>query len=121
MMRVGIDVLEVDRVKDLNENRSKLAKILTQNEINYVDKICDKLPRLAGIYAVKESFLKALGVGILNGVSFLDFEVLHEQSGRPYLKILSHNNKYLKDVDECSIDISISHTKKLATAICIMK
>lgn len=120
MNRVGIDVLEVKRMEDYVNRKFPMEKIFTKYEIEYIGKVVKSASRMAGIFSVKEAFLKATGVGVKNGVSLLDIEVRHEESGRPYLVLTGSAKELLNKMKLKHVDISISHTDSLATAICIL-
>ena len=119
-MRVGIDVLDAERMENIAKNSSHLKQIFTTQEIEYFTMSKNYLPRLAGVYCAKEAFLKALGIGIRNGVDFLEIEVDHEESGRPIYKLSDHLKDILKSLKIFDVQLSISHTDNFATAICIM-
>lgn len=117
MMRVGIDIEEINRFKDINcDNFCK--KYLTDYETDYVKK--KGISSLAGIYCAKESFLKALGVGIGCNISLKSISIKHNEKGKPYFE----ENENLKTIKEqfefVEIDVSISHTSSIATAICVI-
>jgi len=97
-----------------------MSKIFTKQEIEYFTMSKNYLPRLAGMYCAKEAFLKALGIGVRNGVDFLEIEVDHEESGRPIYKLSDHMKDILKSLKIYDVQLSISHTDTFATAICIM-
>lgn len=120
-MKVGIDVLDAVRMENLKNNQQHLKQVFTDKEIEYCNLVKNNLPRLAGMYCAKEAFLKALGIGIRNGISFLEIEVDHEENGRPIFKLSDHIKDILKSVKVVNVELSISHTDNLATAICIMQ
>lgn len=120
-MLVGIDVLDVVRMEKFVQNEHFLEKYFTPYEIEYVSKNYRQTLSLAGIYAAKEAFLKALGIGIGGGINLNDIEINHEPTGKPYLKVLSSKSQImLKTMNVEDIQISISHSDEMATAICII-
>ena len=110
---IGIDVLKCSRFE--KKSSSFLKKYFTENEINYAKTRKSFSETICGIFASKEAFFKALGVGILNGFSMKDVEVLHQDSGAPYLKIANDIKKQFKIK---KISLSISHDGDMAVAIC---
>jgi len=120
-MKVGIDILDALRMENISKNKDHLKKVFTEKEIEYCDLIKNNLPRIAGIYCAKEAFLKALGIGIRNGINFLEIEVDHEENGRPIFKLSDHIKDILKSLKIVNVELSISHTDNFATAICIMQ
>ena len=121
-MLVGIDVLDVVRMEKFVQNNHFLEKYFTPYEIEYVQGNNRQTLSLAGIFAAKEAFLKALGIGIGGGIALNDIEVRHDENGKPYLDVLSNKSKImLKTMSVEEIAISISHADEMATAICIIK
>ena len=123
-MLVGIDVIDVVRMEKFIQNERFLDKYFTPYEIEYVEKNNDarQTQSLAGIFACKEAFLKALGIGIGGGIALSEIEVYHEASGKPQLRVNSNTgNIILKTMNVTEIGVSISHTDEICTAICFVK
>lgn len=120
-MRVGIDILDVVRMEKFIQNEQFLGQYFTPYEAMYVSKTMRKTLSLAGIYCAKEAFLKALGIGIFNGIALNEIEVKHDSNGKPYIKITSASAQImLASFDVKDIQISISHSDEVCTAICIL-
>lgn len=121
-MLVGIDVLDVVRMEKFVQNEHFLEKYFTEYEIEYVNKNNRMTQSLAGLYSAKEAFLKALGIGIGGGINLNEIEINHQESGKPYVKIVSPKAQILlSTMSVKNIDISISHTDEYCTAICIIE
>ena len=101
-MKVGIDVLEIERFIEIEKDETKLKKMFTKNELDYFDKYQHKTCHIAGTFCAKEAFVKAIKTGFSKDVSILDVEVLHHES------------------EDTKIDLSISHSNTISTAICII-
>ena len=108
---IGIDIIELDRIeKAVLKNNRFPARVLTNKELNiYEDFSTDKrkVEFLAGRFAVKEAFAKALGTGI-GKISFQDIEVLPNEAGSPCLSVSTFDTE--------KIFVSISHSKAYAVA-----
>ena len=109
---IGIDIENIERFKELKENH--LEKVFTENELNYAKEFKDIYSHLAGMWCVKEAFIKAVKI---REIPIKLIEVLHDNNGAPYLTLTSKLKKYLDKLKFSAIDISISHTSKIATAI----
>mgnify|MGYP002521292637 CR=1 FL=1 len=116
-MKVGIDIEMIDRFKImLDENKQK--KVFTEREIAYFNRFEHKLDHIAGCFCAKEAVSKALKVGLYTKLNPIDIEILHDENGAPFVNV---KNKKLKElVGGRSLDVSISHTDLIATAICIV-
>lgn len=119
-MRVGIDVTSISRFEALVENTAFLKKNFTKNEIEYFKVRKNPSETLAGLFALKEAFLKAIGVGVLRGINLTELEITHIKSGAPELEV---SDKIKKQFNIKSVSVSISHDvlSNVATAICIVE
>ena len=121
-MQVGIDIIDVVRMEKFVQNERFLDKYFTPYEIMYVSSTRRSTQSLAGIYAAKEAFLKALGIGIGGGINLNDIEIKHLDNGKPYLQVLSSKSQImLKTMGVEKICINISHTDEVCTAVCVLE
>ena len=116
---LGIDIIEVERIEKNLQNPSFLQKILTEQEIKYVNQFKDKTSHIAGFFCAKEAVMKALED--CKNIAFKDIEILHYESGKPYVKLYGNALKVFENKNCKSIEISISQTKTVATAVCMFK
>lgn len=120
-MLVGIDIVDVERFEKLVENEAFFEKFFTAQEREYVLSRVRPAESMAGIFAGKEAFLKALGIGIGRGIDLKDIEISHNELGKPFY--ILENDRISSGLSQAGVkagDISISHTDKMATAICIL-
>ncbi|MGB9621421.1 MAG: holo-ACP synthase [Brevinematia bacterium] len=120
MVRVGVDITDIDRVRRFFERKGEkfIDRILTLREKEYVMKHKDFLLNLAGRFAGKEAFFKALGTGIIN---FQEVEILNEPSGRPYINLYGKTKQIFDSMNIKSMDISISHSDLSAVACVVFE
>lgn len=109
---VGIDIVEVKRVEKLIEKEENAKKLFFSEELSYAFSNRSPAIHLAGCFCAKESVVKALGGGFIR-----DVKVLHYENGKPFVEIFGKTKELL---GERKIEISISHTDNLATAICMI-
>lgn len=118
---VGIDLVEVSRVDTSDKFLSRIAH---PAEAEYICKSkCSNLrqQKVAALFCVKEAVMKALGLGEKSKVTFLDIELCHEESGKPYVKLYGVAlEKFNTAFKGKKIEVSLSHTKEYATAIAII-
>ena len=119
-MLVGIDIMDVVRMEKMALTPIHMKKIFTKYELDYIAKTNKRTQRMAGLFCAKEAFLKAMGIGVRNGIDFLEIEVQHEKSGKPYLKLSDKVRIMLATKNIKDVAISISHTDGLSTAICVL-
>ncbi|MCB7128457.1 MAG: holo-ACP synthase [Candidatus Brocadiales bacterium] len=107
-MYIGIDLVEVGRIKDLfTRYESFMDRIYTPREVEYSLSKRNKFEHLAARFAVKEAVVKALGTGM----KWTDIELLNDSSGRPYLKLYGRAKELAEEKGVGSWDVSITHTK----------
>jgi len=113
---IGIDIVAINRIEKSIEKFGDKAKnrFMSQNEQNWAIKI----ESIAGIWASKEAFSKAIGYGIGKEFSFLDIEILKLPTGKPYINIISPKLK--KMLKNKTIDISITHDGGFAISAIII-
>ncbi|SHN31932.1 holo-ACP synthase [Gracilibacillus kekensis] len=113
---IGIDIVELDRIKEILERHPKmLDRLLTETEKESLHKLTApqrKIEYVAGRFAAKEAFSKAWGTGI-GKLRFVDIEITNNYAGAPVLK-----TKVLKN-EKCFI--SISHSQQYAVAQVIIE
>jgi len=105
---IGIDMVCVERIKNVKHKEAFLAKVLTSNEINQYHRFNNPTRQdqwLAGRFAAKEAIIKALPTFI----SMSDIE------------IVVVNNKLVFHHLSNTIHVSISHEKDYAIAIALLE
>ena len=114
----GIDIIEIDRIQNvlIKHPERFLRKIFTEYEINYCR---GRATQLAARFASKEATMKALGTGI-RGVGWREVEVQRLRSGKPYIILHGRAKERAESMGIKKIELSISHSKNLATAMVIM-
>ena len=96
---VGTDIVNIKRIEKIIKNDEKLflKKVFTSKEIKIINQFkLNKASKIAMRFAAKEALSKALGTGIGKNLSFLDFEVLNQESGKPYFLTILNKLKKMK-------------------------
>ncbi|MCD5325847.1 MULTISPECIES: holo-ACP synthase [Pontibacillus] len=108
---IGVDLVEIERIEQsLNSNQRFLQRILTEKEQQLLKNITAPKRQaefVAGRFAAKEAFAKAMGTGIGKEYAFLDIAVLRTDKGAPMIEV--KNFPY-------SIWLSIAHSQSHAIA-----
>ena len=119
-MNVGIDIIEIDRIKKSIKNPKFLSRIFSPSELKFFSQKSFSPSTIAGNFCVKEAFSKALGTGF-RGFSFNEISVLRDYMGTPYISLSGKAKEILKAKSNGnSLTVSISHSKNIATAIVII-
>jgi holo-[acyl-carrier protein] synthase len=114
--RVGIDLLEIERLERALERRPRLAeRLFTEAEREYAAARARPGQHLAARFCAKEAVAKALA---LDAWSFRDVEVLNDHDGVP--SVVLHGAVAAR-ADELGVEVQISltHTRREAGAVAI--
>lgn len=115
MPLVGIDLIEIDRIKNSMKKSSFLNKILGKKEYAELEKRNFCPQSVAVNFCAKEAFLKAMGMG-LGEVNLSEIELLRKPSGQPYLNL---NGKALElaKKENFKFSVSATHTQNYASVV----
>ena len=119
-MQVGLDIIEIERFKKFLNNDNLLKRIFTEAEIKYINSYKYPLEHIAGIFSAKEAVCKAFQTGFNHIFTPQNIEILHENK-IPYVNLLDKAKDFFDKSEFIKISISISHTKKIASAICLLE
>ena len=113
---VGIDIEKIDRFEHWTDEGYK--RVFSEKEIEYANQFENRLEHFCGFFCVKEAFVKALDD---DGIAYNEIEVLHLESGKPYINQTRYINSILREHFKSRIEISISHCKEYATAVVLVE
>ena len=119
-MQVGIDIVQISRLQKMKNFDSFLNKYFTSQEIEYSKSKNNIHQTVAGLFATKEAFLKALKIGIGNGLELKDIEIMHDNNNAPTICQSNKVQEYLQKANCFQISISISHDGDYAIAIALI-
>ena len=115
---VGLDLCEISRMEKLIQDGRFLARFFTESEQAYIlGRGKTAAASMAGIFAAKEAFAKALGVGLtadIRGIS-----VQHDAYGAPYYSLEGEYAQLAADKRIDSFFLSITHDGGVAAAVCV--
>jgi holo-[acyl-carrier protein] synthase len=114
---VGIDIIEVDRVRKVYEHHGErfLKRVFTEMEVRQCR---GKATRLAGRFAAKEAISKALGTGI-HGVAWHEMEIVQLRSGRPTVTLHGNAKRRAELLGISAFDISIADLNAFSIAVAV--
>lgn len=116
ILGIGLDIIELDRIRRIVDRQPGFIKrILTNTEIEKFSSLSKerKVEFLAGRFAAKEAYAKALGTGIGEELSFQDIEVMNNRRGKPIIKTNGEHSH--------NIHLSITHSREYAAAQVIIE
>ena len=120
---IGVDIVATKRFQRfIDENNSSLlCRLFTDREQTVCGARKAGADCYAARFAAKEAFLKALGCGLRDGLSWLDMEIVNDSLGKPEL-ILSGKALEIFSVRKLStVFLSLSHDADHAIAIVVLE
>ncbi|MCQ2582170.1 MAG: holo-ACP synthase [Alphaproteobacteria bacterium] len=123
ILGIGIDLVECNRFLDWSA--FKKQRIFTKKELEYADSDnANAEKHLANFWAAREAFLKAIGTGFGESISFLDVSVIHNDSGSPELLIAGGAKAALKELAagaETKIHVSLTDQSDYCAAMIVIE
>jgi holo-[acyl-carrier protein] synthase len=123
ILGIGTDLVEVARIRQTIARYGErfLKRVFTEGERNYASSKANEAERFAARFAAKEAGMKAIGTGWKRGVTWRDFEVVNQPSGRPVLRIAGTAREIASRLGVQSISISLTHTAEMAIAVVVLE
>lgn len=112
---IGIDIIDIDRIKQsIKRNPRFVQRILTLEEQKRYSELNERRRNefVAGRFAAKEAFAKAVGTGI-GKISFQSIEVLSDEKGAPKMVVEGYA--------DYRIWVAISHSLNQAVAQVVLE
>lgn len=131
ILGLGIDIIDKERVAKVYKKFDEIfvRRILSLEEIerfNSFNILSKKVHFLAKSFSVKESFVKAIGIGMGRGIFFPDITLKNDAAGKPEIFLNSIAKKFITnyyngmDVEKIKFIVSTSDEKCLInTAVLI--
>lgn len=118
---VGCDIIEIERIARAIKRESFIQRVFTAEEAAYCQRRGQQAAAsFAARFAAKEAVLKALGTGLREG-SLQEIAVDNDVLGKPLVQLSGHFAMLAKQLGVKNIQISLSHSRELATAYVIME
>jgi holo-[acyl-carrier protein] synthase len=116
-VRIGVDLIEIERVqRALDRYPSFKDRCFTAAEQDYCDARANPAQHYAARFAGKEAVGKALGSGVL----FTWREVEIRGRPKPGVMLFGRTKAWAERIGAGQIDLSMSHSRELATAVCVV-
>jgi len=124
ILGIGVDIVELRRIKKIIEDEGKkesfLNKLFNDEEIEYFKSRNFKVEYIAGRFAAKEAVSKALGTGFRN-FEFKDITITRDELGKPEVILKNNAHNIAREKGKYKFHISISHGEDSAIAYVIME
>jgi holo-[acyl-carrier protein] synthase len=117
-VRVGLDLIEIERVRRALDRYPRFReRCFTEAEREYCDSRPNPAQSYAGRFAGKEAVGKALGIGV--HFTWKEIEIVGRP--KPGVRLSGRTRAWAERVRAGAIDLSMTHSRELAAAICIVQ
>ena len=120
---IGVDLVNIPRMEQALDRWGPrfLERIFTSAEIERCGTRARPAQCLASRFAAKEAFVKALGLGMREGLRWRDIEVVQNHLGKPSLQLHNQAQKLLKALEAKITWLSLSDERDSALAIVVLE
>jgi holo-[acyl-carrier protein] synthase len=117
MLRIGVDLVDIDRVRQLAASGGPafVDQTWTESEQAYC---AGSAMRLAARWGAKEAVMKALGAGFPD-IEHLDIEVVSVRGEAPRLRLSGDAAEYAANLNLTEWSLSLSHEGGFALAFVV--
>lgn len=119
----GVDIVDITRFERLlSEGNNRLfERLFTSHELEYCAAKKWSAQHYALRFAAKEAFLKACGLGLREGMTWHDVEVVNDGLGKPDLRLHGKALQLFTAMELFKTFVSLSHDGKFAVAMVILE
>jgi holo-[acyl-carrier protein] synthase len=117
---VGTDLIEIARVRRALERYPGFReRCFTEAERAYCESRPNPPQHYAARFAAKEAVGKALGFGVARAFAWRDVEIAGRP--KPAVRLSGRVRTWAERAGAGSIDLSMSHSRELATAVAVVE
>jgi holo-[acyl-carrier protein] synthase len=119
----GIDIVDISRFERfVQEGKDAIfQRLFTANEMCYCGRKKRSAQHFALRFAAKEAFLKACGLGLRDGISWKDIEVINDPLGKPELYLSGRAAAIADEQGLKKSFTSLSHDGNYAVAMVVLE
>ena len=116
-LRLGLDLIEIERIRAALERPRFRARCFTEAERSYCDSRANPAESYAARFAGKEAVGKALGCGVR--FTWKEIEIVGRP--RPAVSLSGKTRAWAERTRAGEIDVSMTHYKGMAAAVAIVR
>jgi holo-[acyl-carrier protein] synthase len=114
----GIDIVEITRIeKELVKSPDLVHQLFTEQEISSCQSRRKPITWFAAYLATKEAFLKALGIGLREGLRFREIEIFNMNAEAPKVRLHGGLDDLFGKNMASHCHVSFAFTRHLACAV----
>ncbi len=119
MRGVGIDIIEIDRVRSVLQRHGArfTGRVFLDSERRYCASRRDPARHYAARFAAKEAVVKALAVRRAMTFLWRDIEILRNPDGAPGVRLTGRASEHARRRGITGLQVSLSHSDTHAVAM----
>jgi holo-[acyl-carrier protein] synthase len=119
----GVDIADIGRFERFVQegNEALFRRVFTEVERAYCEPRKKKAQHYALRFAAKEAFLKAMGTGLRQGISWQEMEVVNDELGKPSLRLSGRAAELSAERGVTGCHLSLSHDGGMAVAMVVLE
>jgi len=120
---IGVDIVSIKRFQRFVDqgNNALLQRVFTEQERSFCSARKSCAASYSARFAAKESFLKALGTGLRDGISWHDIEVANDRLGKPELILSGRAMELFLSLGLSTAFLSLTHDGDSAVAMVVLE
>jgi len=120
---IGVDIIKIERFERALERWGNrlCERVFTPQEQSICQNKAYPGRHLALRFAAKEALLKALGIGMFQGVAWNEIEIVNDSLGRPCMNVEGAAKRICQEKGIQEIFVSISHEHDYGVAHVILE
>lgn len=121
IVAVGTDLVEIERIRRAHARHGQrlIERVLGPDERQRLP-TGDPAAWLAKRFATKEAVAKALGTGFRDGLRLVDIQTLHDDQGRPDVRLEGRAAESLARLGGRSVWLSVTDERAYALAFVVI-
>lgn len=122
LVGVGIDLIEVDRIRAVIERQGErfLDRVFTAEERAYCATMKFPHKHYAARFAAKEAVSKCFGTGIGAELGWRSVSVHHGERHQPLVRLDARGEALLRAAGASAVHLSLAHTEAMAVAVAVL-
>lgn len=118
---IGVDIVEISRIKTAVEREAFVRRVFTDKETAYCrSRGVQQAASFAARFAAKEAVAKAFGTGFSGG-NIKDIEVVLAAGGKPAVALYGNFEELANQLGVSQIHISLTHAREYAAAQAVLE
>jgi len=120
---LGIDLVDIARLEALFERHPgrAAARLFTPDELAECEARSNPAECLAARFAAKEAFLKALGTGLRDGITWRHIRLGNGAHGRPVIETTDRASEKLGKLGATTVHVTMTHDAGIAAAVVVIE